>query len=55
MQGVRALCYVANLHTTVGSKGQILYLWDELLWIGGFALIEKNIFEWRARLVERPT
>jgi hypothetical protein len=37
-----------------GSKDQVLYLWDELLWVGGFALIEKNIFEWRARLLERP-
>jgi hypothetical protein len=37
-----------------GSKGQMLYLWDELLWVGGFALIEKNILEWRALLLERP-
>jgi len=37
-----------------GTKGQILYLWDELLWVGGFALIERNIFEWRAGLLEGP-
>lgn len=34
-----------------GSKGQILYVWDELLWVGGFALIEKNLLEWRDRLL----
>ena len=36
-----------------GSKSQVLYFWDEMLWIGGFLLIEKNILEWRARLLER--
>ena len=35
-----------------GTKGQIL--WDELLWVGGFALIERNVFEWRAGLLEGP-
>ena len=24
-----------------------LYVWDELLWIGGFAAIEMNMSEWR--------
>ncbi len=29
-----------------------LYLWDELVWIGGFAAIEMNISEWRGELLE---
>ena len=28
-----------------------LYLWDELVWIGGFAIIEMNVSEWRNELV----
>jgi hypothetical protein len=27
-----------------------LYLWDELVWIGGFAAIEMNLSEWRGEL-----
>jgi hypothetical protein len=30
-----------------------LYLWDEILWIGGFAAIEMNITEWRAEILGR--
>jgi hypothetical protein len=30
-----------------------LYLWDELLWIGGFAAIEMNVSEWREEIIER--
>ncbi len=29
-----------------------LYLWDELVWIGGFAAIEMNMAEWRDELLE---
>lgn len=29
-----------------------LYLWDELVWIGGFAAIEKNVSDWRDELSE---
>ncbi len=29
-----------------------LYLWDELLWIGGFAAIEMNVSEWREEIIE---
>ena len=28
-----------------------LYLWDELVWIGGFAAIEMNLSEWRNELL----
>ncbi len=30
-----------------------LYLWDELVWIGGFAAIEMNISQWRDELLGR--
>jgi len=30
-----------------------LYLWDELVWIGGFAAIEMNLNEWRDEIREK--
>ena len=33
------------------SLSHWLYLWDELVWIGGFAAIEMNISEWRDELL----
>lgn len=33
--------------------GHWLYLWDELLWIGGFAAIEMNVSEWRDEILEQ--
>jgi hypothetical protein len=30
-----------------GSKGQLLYLWDELVWVLGFWAIDANIRDWR--------
>ena len=35
------------------SLSHWLYLWDELLWIGGFAAIEMNLSEWREEISER--
>jgi len=32
------------------SLSHWLYLWDEFLWIGGFAAIEMNLSEWREEL-----
>ena len=32
--------------------GHWMYLWDEILWIGGFAVIEMNVNEWRDELLE---
>jgi Zn-dependent protease len=29
-----------------------LYLWDELVWIGGFAAIEMNVSKWRDELLK---
>ena len=34
------------------SLGHWLYLWDEFVWIMGFALIEVNISEWRDEIIE---
>jgi hypothetical protein len=34
-------------------RGQWVYAWDELLWIGGFAVIEMNVAEWREELLEK--
>jgi len=34
------------------SLGHWLYLWDELVWIGGFAAIEMNVSQWRDDLLE---
>jgi hypothetical protein len=28
-----------------GSKGQLLYLWDELLWVCGFLAIDRNLLD----------
>ncbi len=33
-------------------RGLWVYVWDELLWIGGFAVIEMNVVEWREELLE---
>lgn len=35
-----------------GTLSHWLYVWDELLWIGGFAAIEMNLSEWREELRE---
>lgn len=37
------------------SLSHWLYLWDELVWIGGFAAIEMNINEWRDELLDKKT
>jgi hypothetical protein len=34
------------------SLGHWLYLWDEFVWIMGFALIDMNISEWRDEIIE---
>ena len=33
-------------------RGLWVYVWDEFLWIGGFAVIEMNVVEWRDELLE---
>ena len=32
------------------TLGHWLYLWDEILWVGGFAAIEMNLSEWRGEM-----
>lgn len=32
-----------------GSKGQLLYFWDELVWLLGFSMVDWNIRDWRRR------
>ena len=32
--------------------GQWVYVWDEFVWIAGFAVIEMNVVEWRDELTE---
>ena len=32
-----------------GSKQQYLYLWDEMIWVLGFLVIDVNIRDWRSR------
>lgn len=36
-----------------GVQGHWLFVWDELIWIGGFIAIEMNVVEWRDEL-QRP-
>ena len=33
-------------------RGLWLYVWDEFVWIAGFAVIEMNVSEWRDELLE---
>ncbi|MBM4220212.1 MAG: hypothetical protein FJ171_11435 [Gammaproteobacteria bacterium] len=45
----KMLLYAAILAISLfwGSKGQILYLWDELVWILGFLVIDWNLRDWQ--------
>lgn len=35
-----------------GFKGDFVDFWDAFLWLVAFAFIEKNVFEWRAKITE---
>jgi len=50
LEHVKMALYVLILVIALywGSKLQFLYLWDELIWIFGFLLIDRNIHDWRA-------
>ena len=37
------------------SLSHWFYLWDELVWIGGFAAIDMNLSEWRDEIVEEKS
>lgn len=30
-----------------------IYLWDEIVWIGGFAIIDMNVRDWRGEILEQ--
>lgn len=49
---VKVLGYVLLLGLGVywASLGHVLYLWDTILWVGGFVAIEMNLSEWRDEL-----
>ena len=37
------------------SLAHWLYLWDEILWIGGFMAIDMNLSEWRQEMLDEQT
>ena len=49
VNGIKMLLYLILLAAAAfwATLSHWLYVWDELLWIGGFAAIEMNISEWR--------
>lgn len=52
--GVQVVLYAVLIGIGVywASLSHWLYFWDELVWIGGFAIIEMNISDWREELIE---
>ena len=50
---VKILLYLLLIAIGVywASLSHWLYLWDELVWIGGFAAIEMNVSDWRKELL----
>jgi hypothetical protein len=53
--GLKAVAYVLilGIATYWGSKAQLLYFWDEILWVCGFLAIDGNLKAHRARLLAR--
>lgn len=53
-KGVKIFLYTLLIAIGVywATLSHWLYLWDELLWIGGFAAIEMNVSEWRSEIQE---
>ncbi len=51
IERLKAALYVLIFAIAVywGSKGQLLYFWDELVWLLGFNMIDWNIRDWRRR------
>ena len=50
LERIKLALYAVILAIAVywGSKGQLLYLWDEVVWVLGFRFIDWNIRDWRA-------
>lgn len=55
IERLKAALYVLIFAIAVywGSKGQLLYLWDELVWLLGFNMIDWNIRDWSRRVRRR--
>ena len=53
LNSVKVLLYASILGLGIywASLSHWLYLWDELLWVCGFAAIEMNVSEWRTELL----
>lgn len=51
---IKTLSYAAilGLGAWWASLGHWLYLWDEILWVGGFTAIELNLSQWRDEIRE---
>lgn len=51
---LKIACYSALMAMAIhwGLTGLFLNFWDETLWIGGFAVIEMNMSDWRGELEE---
>jgi hypothetical protein len=59
LQRVKGALYVLIIAIAFywGSKRQYLYLWDEMIWVLGFLVIDVNIRDWRTwkqKIVSRP-
>jgi hypothetical protein len=50
---LKFLLYLSLIALSIywASLGHWLYVWDELVWIGGFAVIEMNVSDWRNELL----
>jgi hypothetical protein len=53
--GVKLAFYAVLVRVAAywGYRGHWLYVWDEFIWIAGFAAIEINISQWRAVMLEK--
>ena len=53
--GVKIVLYASIIAIGVywATLSHWLYLWDELVWIGGFAVLEMNLSEWRDEIHDK--
>jgi len=55
MNRIKLLLYLVLVGIAVywATLSHWLYVWDEALWIGGFAAIEMNLSEWREEITDQ--
>lgn len=55
LNGLKIILYMTLIGIGIywATLSHWLYLWDELVWIGGFAAIEMNVSEWRNELLAK--